>query len=68
MEQFAISVAEFCAGWGISKPMYYRLRREGRGPRIVRVGRRTLITPEANAEWGREMEEQQDASAPEGAT
>ena len=50
------SVAEFCREHGISRGLFYRLLREGRGPRVIKAGRRTLISREAAEEWRRRME------------
>jgi len=52
----AFSVAEFCQRHGISQSFYFVLQAEGRGPRIMRVGRRTLISREAAAAWRRQQE------------
>ena len=52
----ALSVGEFCEAHRISRALFYLLRREGSGPRVMNVGRRTLITAEAAAEWRRQME------------
>ncbi|PSO30123.1 hypothetical protein [Bradyrhizobium sp. MOS002] len=52
----AYSIPEFCAAHGISEVLYYRLGRAGLGPRIMKVGSRTLISIEACAEWRRERE------------
>jgi hypothetical protein len=57
----ALSIAEFCRRHGISTALYFKISREGRGPRLMRVGRRTLVTQEAACEWRREREA---ASAP----
>jgi transposase-like protein len=50
------SVTEFCREHGISRGLFYRLVREGLGPRVAKAGRRTLITAEAAAEWRHRME------------
>lgn len=50
------SVAEFCREHGISRGLFYSLLREGRGPRVIKAGRRTLISREAAADWRRRME------------
>jgi len=34
----------------------YHLVNAGKGPRLMKVGRRTLISVEAAADWRREME------------
>ncbi len=50
------SVRDFCREHGISRGLFYRLLREGRGPRVMKVGRRTLISREAAEDWRRRME------------
>jgi hypothetical protein len=42
-----MSIPAFAAAHGVSKSLLYRLLAEGRGRRIAKIGRRTLITPEA---------------------
>jgi excisionase family DNA binding protein len=53
---FMSSVAEFCHQHGISRGTFYKLLGEGRGPKAVKIGRRTLISSEAAEEWRRRME------------
>ena len=53
---FMFSVAEFCHQHGISRGLFYTLAKEGRGPRMAKIGRRTLISHEAAAEWRARME------------
>ena len=50
------SVTEFCQEHGISRGLFYQVLREGRGPRIMKVGKRTLVSQEAAEEWRRRME------------
>jgi len=52
----AFSVHEFCRAHSISRALFYLLQRRKTGPRVMRVGRRTLITAEAAENWRREME------------
>src|SRR5215468_10807004 len=47
----AYTIPEFCATNRISESMYHKLKSLGLGPREMDVGRRRIITPEANAEW-----------------
>lgn len=47
----AYSVAEFCKAHSISRSFFYGLLKSGRGPRICKVGNRTLISREAAFEW-----------------
>ena len=49
-------VRTFCESNKIGRSLYYQLQKSGNGPRIMKVGRRTLITPEAVAEWRKKME------------
>jgi len=52
------TVQEFCAEHGgISKPFFYSLIKDGKGPRLMKVGRRTLITSESAADWRKQMED-----------
>ena len=46
----------FCAANRISKSFYFALKREGRGPREIKLGKRILITPGAEADWRAERE------------
>lgn len=50
------SVSEFCRAHGISRGTFYKLLGEGRGPKAVKIGRRTLISNEAAEEWRRRLE------------
>lgn len=56
MNKATFSVTEFCREHGISRGLFYNLLREGRGPRVIKAGRRTLISQEAAEEWRRRME------------
>ncbi len=57
MQQQAFSVAQFCEAHGFTKVLFYKLLKEGRGPRIMKVGSRTLVSAEAAAEWRKSMED-----------
>lgn len=50
------TVTTFCQEHNISRSYLYRLWSEGRGPRRTKLGRRTLISREAAADWRRRME------------
>ena len=56
--RLALSIPEFCEAHGISETFYYKLKRQGKGPREMKVGARTLITFESAAEWRRARENQ----------
>lgn len=53
---YAQSIESFCRSNGISRSLFYKLRRQGRAPRVMKIGRRTLISQEAASEWRRAME------------
>ena len=55
-EILAFSIPEFCRRHGISRAHFYNLSKSGHAPTVMRVGRRTLISAEAAAEWRRRME------------
>ena len=59
----AWNVPEFCQAHDISRAFLYKLWKAGSGPRVLKVGRRTLITPEAGAEWLAGMEVQRGEGA-----
>lgn len=52
----AYTVAQFCQAHGFSRALFYRLLAEGRGPKLIKLGKRTLISRESAAEWRAEME------------
>jgi hypothetical protein len=52
----AMSIREFCTAHRISEDMFFKMRRQGWGPAVMRVGTRTLISIEAAAEWRKARE------------
>lgn len=62
----AFTIPEFCEAHGnFSRVLLYRLWNEGRGPRVMRIGRRVIITAEAAADWRRQMEAESNNVRPE---
>ena len=55
-ELAAFSVFGFCVAHGLSRSLFYRLLRAGEGPRVMKCGRRTLISVEAAQRWRRARE------------
>lgn len=55
-EKACYSVDEFCSAHAISRAMFYKLRADGKAPRTMAVGSRTLISCEAAAAWRRACE------------
>ena len=54
--RLALSIPEFCKAHGISEGFFYKLKKQGEGPREMKVGARTLISFESAAEWRRARE------------
>ena len=54
--RLAMTIEEFCESFRISEGFYYKLKKQGLGPREMKVGTRTLISVESAIEWGREHE------------
>ena len=52
----AFTVAEFCSSHRISRTTFYQLLNAGIGPRIMKVGVKTLISAESAAAWRTERE------------
>jgi hypothetical protein len=50
------TVAEWCALRRISKAMFYKLRKQGKAPRLHNAGVKQLISPEADEDWITERE------------
>jgi predicted DNA-binding transcriptional regulator AlpA len=57
----ALSIGEFCALHSMSRPTFYKLEKEGRGPKVIWIGTHKHVTAEAAAEWRQQME--RDAQA-----
>jgi hypothetical protein len=53
-QRLALTIPEFCVTHGISEAFFYKLQRDGLGPRVMAVGRRRLISIEAAKEWREE--------------
>lgn len=52
----AYTVPEFCSRHSISRSLFYKAVRDGWGPKVIKAGRRTLISTEAATEWRARME------------
>lgn len=52
----AMNIDQFCSRHSISRSMFYKLQSQHRGPHLMKVGTRTLITVESAAKWRRRME------------
>jgi len=52
----SLTVPEFCHNENISRAMFYKLRKQGMAPRIMKIGRLTRISIESATEWRKRME------------
>jgi len=59
----AQTIREFCTDFRISRATFYRLARDGRGPKAVRIGRKVLIPRAAAEQWLRDLQVSQGAAA-----
>jgi hypothetical protein len=50
------TIASFCQSNAISPSLYYKLRREGRGPVEIEIADRIVITEQAEAAWRAERQ------------
>src|SRR5262249_3717608 len=56
-EVCAYSIKQFCdLHGGMSQSYFHKLVSEGRGPRLMKIGARTMISREAAADWRRAQE------------
>lgn len=45
------SIPAFCDENDISKAFFYKLRKEGKAPKITKLGSRSFITPDSRQDW-----------------
>lgn len=57
----AYDIPEFCAAHNISRAFFYKLIKSGRGPTLIKIGRRTLISKESAARWRARLDAQSEA-------
>ena len=50
------SILQFCEAHNISRAKFYLLLNEGKAPKLMKVGRRRLISMESAADWRKMME------------
>jgi hypothetical protein len=56
-DRTAYSIPEFCRRYGFSQAFFFKMKAQGKGPRMMEVGRRRMISCEADEVWRREREE-----------
>lgn len=52
------TIPQFCDSHNLSRTHFYALLKEGKGPRLMKVGRRSLISAESAAAWRKRMEDE----------
>jgi predicted DNA-binding transcriptional regulator AlpA len=52
----ALSISQFCDRNNLSRSFFYKLKKAQKGPRIMSVGGRQIISPEAERDWRLERE------------
>jgi hypothetical protein len=57
------TIDSFCEAENFTKPYYFKLKKEGRGPREMRDGRLIRITHKARLDWQKEREKWSAAQA-----
>jgi predicted DNA-binding transcriptional regulator AlpA len=50
------NITSFCLAHGISESFFYELRKQGLGPRELKLGSRVFITHESASEWRAQRE------------
>jgi hypothetical protein len=56
-EQDAYTIEQFIRRHPMSRALYYKQQAAGLGPKIMKIGNKTLISKEAAAEYRRKMED-----------
>jgi hypothetical protein len=56
------SIDQFCIDHDICRAFFYKLQRQGRGPAVIKLGSRTVISRESAAAWRRRMAEESPAA------
>jgi hypothetical protein len=59
----ASSIPRFCEDHDISRAFFYLLLKQGKAPRVTRLGARRLITDEDATEWRKRMSEASESAA-----
>jgi hypothetical protein len=55
------TVDEWCRRRRVCRATFYNLRKKGRGPKVMKIGTRTLISREADDEYRRALEAEDSA-------
>jgi hypothetical protein len=50
-EQAVYTIREFCDRYRIAASFFFKIQRQGKGPRTMRIGSKVLITAQAASDW-----------------
>ena len=65
----AFTIPDFCRAHGaISEAFFHKLVREGRGPKLMRVGTRVMVSVESAERWRRAREREATTTVRDTAT
>jgi predicted DNA-binding transcriptional regulator AlpA len=53
----AYPINAFCAAFGISRSLFYELRKKGEGPRTFKIKSHTFVSKQAAADWAAALEQ-----------
>ncbi len=56
MKKETYSIKQFCEAHNISRAKFYLLVNEGKAPKLMKVGRRRLVSLESAKDWRQQME------------
>jgi len=56
MPTAAYLIAEFCRAHRVSRAFFYVLLKRGDAPKVMKVGKRRLVSDEAAKDWRQRME------------
>jgi predicted DNA-binding transcriptional regulator AlpA len=55
IERKGWSIPEHCKRHGFSVAFFYKLLKQGKAARVTKLGKRSIITDEAETEWRRSL-------------
>jgi hypothetical protein len=57
------TILEFCAAERLSRAMFYKLRAQGKSPRVFYIGNSPRISHQARVEWRERLEAETSGSS-----
>jgi hypothetical protein len=58
--QAVFTIKEFCDRYRIALSFFFKLQKQGKGPRTMRIGSKVLIMAQAAADWVAAIEAESD--------